>query len=620
MIRPTLRHWQLILSLTILLTATLATRNAIAEDPPSAVPAVDASRLKAHVDYLASQKMRGRGAGTQELESAGNYIAREFAKYKLAPAFDKSYFQTFQITVGADLGKQNKLRVKSAGAASDLALERDYLPLGFTESGDATVPLVFAGYGITAEEHKYDDYLHLDVKDKAVIVMTHEPQENDEKSVFGGTSLTPYSRVVDKAINARNHGAKAMILVTDPNPHSGDGDTLMKFGRLDGPEHSGILLIQATQAAVNQWLSSTGKTLAALQAAIDAKLESQSQPVPGVELSLQLDVKRRTASVRNVVGILRGRDPKLREEAVIIGAHYDHLGLGERNSLAPSQAGKVHPGADDNASGTAAMLEMARALSAQKGASKRTLIFMAFSAEEMGLLGSAQYVKAPAWPLEKTVAMVNLDMVGRPRDNKLNVGGVGSSPGFRAIIEQANQGAFQIGYSQSGLGSSDHQSFYLKSVPVIFFFSGLHSDYHKPTDLPERIQNGDHARVVEVAMRTARSLADLESRPQYVRVTEEPRPVSGSGGGGYGPWFGSIPDMGEEVEGVKFSGVSEGSPAEKAGFKEGDILVEFGGKPIKNLYDMTFALRAHKPGDVVSVTVLRGAERITKDVTLARRN
>jgi len=607
--------------ITSILLALVATGSFIAAGKKTAgAPAVDAARLQHHVIYLASQKMRGRGAGTPELDTAAKYVAGEFAKYKLEPAFGKSFYQEFQVTVGADLGKRNNLRAKSGTQASDLALDRDYLPLGFTESGAATLSMVFAGYGITAEEYKYDDYLHLDVKDKAVIVMMHEPQENDDKSVFGGAALTPYSRVVDKAINARNHGAKAMILVNDPVPHAEEPDTLMKFGRLDGPEHSGMLLIQATQATVNQWLSSTGKTLASLQSAIDADLSSQSQTLPGMELLLQIDVKRRTATARNVIGILRGSDPQLREQAVIIGAHYDHLGLGERNSLAPSQAGKVHPGADDNASGTAAVLELARVLASEKVKPKRTIIFMAFSAEEMGLLGSTHYTKAPLWPLEKTAAMINLDMVGRPKDNKLNVGGVGSSPSFRAIVEKANQGSFQIGYSESGLGSSDHQSFYLKGIPVIFFFSGLHGDYHKPTDLPERIMTADHARVTEVALRTAEVLAAVEPRPQFVRVVEAARPVSGSGGGGYGPWFGSIPDMGEDVEGVKFGGISEGSPAEKAGFKPGDILVEFGDKPIKNLYDMTFALRAHKPGDVVRVTVLRGGERITKDVTLARRN
>lgn len=606
----------------VLLAAGLLGSHFVSGDTKTpTAPAVSAPTLHAHVEFLASPKMRGRGTGTPELDRAAKYIAGEFKKYGLEPAFAGSYYQKFNVTVGADLGAKNTAQVKSAGTMHELKLERDYLPLSFSESGEASLPLVFAGYGITAEEHKFDEYFHLDVKDKAVIVLRHEPQENDDKSVFNGKELTTYSRIVDKAINARNHGAKAMVLVNDTAAHAGEEDTLIKFGRLDGPDNSGMLLIQASTAVVNQWISSTGKTLADFERAIDTKLEPQSAPVPGAELVLRIEVKRRTAATNNVAAILRGSDPQLRDEAVILGAHYDHLGLGERNSLAPSQAGKVHAGADDNASGTAAVLELARVLAAQKGQLKRSVIFMAFSAEEMGLIGSAHYTKSPAWPLEKTAAMINLDMVGRPKDNKLTVGGIGTSPGFKALVEKANEGSFNLSWDNKGTGSSDHQSFYLKGVPVIFFFSGLHGDYHKPTDLPERIQSADHARVAELALRTTQSLASLDARPLYVKVAEAPMPISGTGSStsGYGAWFGSIPDMSEQTDGVKFAGITEGSPAAKAGLKGGDTLVEFAGKPIKNLYDMTFALRAHKPGEEVTVVVLRGAERLSVKVLLARR-
>ncbi|MGH9816849.1 MAG: M20/M25/M40 family metallo-hydrolase, partial [Candidatus Acidiferrales bacterium] len=303
----------------------------------------------------------------------------------------------------------------------------------------------------------------------------------------------------------------------------------------------------------------------------------------------------------------------------VVGAHYDHLGLGERNSLAPSQAGKVHHGADDNASGTAALLELGRTLAAERATLKRSIVLMAFAGEELGLLGSTHYTKHPAWPLERTAAMVNLDMVGRPRENKLYVGGVGTSPNFRAMVEKANAGSFTLSFTDSGYGASDHQSFYIKDVPVIFFFSGLHADYHKPTDTADRIEPAAHARVTELALRTTEALAALEERPAFVRVQEPQRPVSGSGGSGYGAYFGSIPDMGEEVEGVRFADIREGSPAAQAGLKGGDILVEFAGKPIKNLYDFTYALRAHKPGEIVAVTVLRAGGRHSVNVTLAQR-
>lgn len=580
---------------------------------------IDAARLHRHVAYLASPKMKGRGSGTAEVDKAADYIAGVFKKAGLEPAFDGSYFQTFKVTIGAGLGSTNTASATLPSGAQALRLNSDYVPLNFSDNGREKLALVFAGYGITANEHQYDDYLHMDVSGKAVIVLRHEPQEENPQSVFAGAELTTHSQIVNKAINARNHGARAMILVNDPAPHPEEDDTLVKFGTLAGPDNAGLLLIHASRAVVDGWLAPSGKSLYSLQQAIDEKLVPQSFYLPDVTLDLQVEIERKTADTRNVAGILRGRDAKLAGEAIVVGAHYDHLGLGERNSLAPSQAGQIHHGADDNASGTAAMLELARALAANRKSLKRSVVFLAFSGEELGLLGSSHYTKHPAWPLERTAAMVNLDMVGRPRDNKLYVGGVGSSPAFREIVERANGGSFTLSFTESGYGSSDHQSFYIKDVPVIFFFSGLHADYHKPSDTADRIVPADHARVAELALRTAETLIAADERPVFVKVQEPQRPVSGSGGSGYGAYFGSIPDMGEEVEGVRFADVRQGSPAAKAGLKAGDVLVEFAGKPIKNLYDFTYALRAHKPGETVPVTVLRGKERVTVDVTLTRR-
>jgi hypothetical protein len=409
-----------------------------------------------------------------------------------------------------------------------------------------------------------------------------------------------------------------MVLVNDlPGP--GEEDFLLKFGSLTGPENSGILLMQARRDIVDKWLAPSGKNLAQLQKDIDEKFTPQSYYVPDETLALRVDVRRISAETQNVIGVLRGRDPKLADEAVVVGAHYDHLGLGEKNSLAPSQAGKVHAGADDNASGTSVMLEMARALGERKRDLRRSIVFLAFSGEELGLLGSAYYTKNPAWPLEKTAAMINLDMVGRPKDGKLVVGGVGSSPGFKEIVEKANQTHLQVSTTAGAFGgSSDHISFYVKNVPVLFFFSGLHADYHKPSDTPDKILFVEAARVGDLALRAAQTLATQDARPQFVRVAEV-LPATGGGGGGYGAYFGSIPDMGEEVAGVKFADVRDGSPAAKAGLKAGDVLVEFAGKEIKNLYDFTYALRAHKPGEEVSVTVLRGKEKLIVKVKLEQR-
>ncbi len=581
-------------------------------------PLIAPDKLRQHVEYLASPQLKGRGTGTPELDRAAKYIANHFKSVGLAPGNGKGFLQKFSVTVGAELGPKNHVAAAGNGApARKLAVEKDYVPLNFSDSGGGTLGLAFTGFGVTADEYRYDDYLHMDVNGKAVIVLRNEPQKDDDKSPFDGKQPTQHSQIVAKAINARNHGAKAMILVND-QPGAAEEDLLLKFGSLTGPDNAGILLVQVKREAVDEWLKPSGKNLSALERMINEKLEPQSFYLPEPKLDLSVDVRKITATTQNVIGILRGSDPKLADEAVVIGAHYDHLGLGERNSLSPSQAGQVHPGADDNASGTAALLELASALAARKADLKRTIVFLAFSGEELGLLGSSYYTKNPTWPMERTVAMINLDMIGRPKEGKVYIGGMGTSPIFKELVEQANRTGLTLSYQQGGYGPSDHSSFYVKNIPVLFFFSGLHADYHKPSDLPDRLLYADEARVADLVLRAAEVLAVREERPAFVRV-QEPRPVVGGGGGGYGAYFGSIPDMGEEVEGVKFADIRDGSPAAKAGLKGGDILVEFAGKPIKNLYDFTYALRAHKPGETVSVTVLRGGERMTVNVTLEQR-
>ena len=311
---------------------------------------------------------------------------------------------------------------------------------------------------------------------------------------------------------------------------------------------------------------------------------------------------------------------------MIIGAHYDHLGLGEQFSLAPSKAGTVHPGADDNASGTAGVLELAHWFS-QEPHHKRGILFLTFAGEELGLLGSSYYVNHPVLPLADAVAMINMDMIGRIRENKIYVGGVGTGTTFAPLLKQAAKTHdFDADITErGGYGSSDHTSFTTKQVPVLFFFSGLHADYHKPSDTWDKIDAPDATRLLNMIADVMDHLMDDSTRPQFVRVAEAEPPheeASHSGSAtvsGYGPDFGSIPDFTEIPNGVRFADVRPGSPAAKAGLKAGDVLTEFDGKPIQNLYDFTYALRAKKPGQEVLVKVLRGTQTIEAKVLLTER-
>jgi hypothetical protein len=583
-------------------------------------PKFDPQRYLAHIKVLASPDMKGRGSGSPELNKAAEYIARQFKAAGLKPIDGKSYLQTFNVTSSAHLGKHNSLSYV-AGDKKTVAKTAQFSPLNFSSSGEFTGKVVFAGFGITAKEYGYDDYAGIDAKDKFVIVLRHEPQEYDDKSVFSGKVYTEHAQFFSKAVNAKMHGARGVILVNDLANHA-DSDDLEPFATTAGPTEAGVPYLQVKAEVVNQWLAQAGPhggDVKSLQGEIDKDLKNMSFALPdSVTVSVHTDVRRDSKPVNNVIGYLPGET----DEHVIIGAHYDHLGLGHQFSMAPSMAGTTHPGADDNASGTAGVLELARYFAGQ-AKHKRGIVFMAFAGEELGLLGSGYYANNPKLPIENAVAMINMDMIGRIRDRKVYLGGLGTGASFNTLIDEVGKSSTLTleKADSTGYGSSDHTSFTTKQVPVLFFFSGLHADYHKPSDTWDKIDAPEAVKLLDVVAGATTHLIDDSTRPQFVRVAPPPKPVGGgaSSGGGYGPYFGSIPDMAETKGGVKFADVREGSPAGKAGLKGGDMLTEFDGKKIDNLYDFTYALRAKQPGDTVKVKVLRSGQTIEADVLLERR-
>lgn len=577
------------------------------------VQQADPSRYLNDVKSLASPEMEGRGAGTKGLTRAEHLIEKRYKELGLQPAGVNGYLQPFTVVTGARLKSDNRFLVESGGSRHNLKINQDFVPFSFSASGEVTAPLVFAGYGATADEFHYDDYAGLDVKDKIVLVLRYEPSGFAEKS--GNHGLTQHSQLITKAINARNHGAKAVVVL---NGKLGDGeeDLLTRFGSVSGPENVGIVMVQAKNAISEAWFQSAGKSLKDTQEQINSATKPASFAFPDtLRPSLHIDIETTRATVNNVLAWLPGQT----DEYIIIGAHYDHLGRGNFDSLAPSQIGQIHPGADDNASGTAGVLELARLLSPRSGQLKRSILFMDFAGEELGLLGSAAWVQNPTRPLAKATAMINMDMIGRIKDDKIYIGGVGTGSTFKAVLEQAEKDTpFKVEYSAGGYSSSDHTSFVSKKIPVLFFFSGLHSDYHKPSDTWDKINSPSAARLLDMVGNVAVQLADAPDPPAF-QVVAEDRPSTGGGGGGYGPYFGSIPDFGQTENGVKFSDVKPNSPAAKAGLKAGDVLIQFGDKPIKNLYDFTDALRRSKVGDVVDVKVLRDGQPINASVKLEQR-
>jgi len=578
----------------------------------------DPDRYINDIKTLSAPDKEGRGDGSIGLTRARDILVKRYKSLGLEPKGTKGFLQPFDIIVGAELTGANSFTVDGGAAPQALKLHDQYIPYAFSAAGQVKAGLVFVGYGISAPEWKFDEYDGHDVQGKIVVLLRGEPTFATAHRPKGEGS--PHGDIITKAILARKHGAAAIVVLSGKLP-KGEEDILPRFGGDGSQEDVGIPIVAVRNDAATAWFASAGKDAAALQESIDNTGNAASFAFP-VTLTAKLDagVKRKHAEVSNVLAYLPGKS----DEYIILGAHYDHLGRGDYGgSLAPSLIGQFHPGADDNASGTAGLLELARILAPLKGQLPRGILFSSYAGEELGLLGSAAWVRQHTLPLSKADAMLNMDMIGRISKDTLYIGGVGTATNFRAILEKgvATTG-LKAEYSESGYSSSDHTSFVVKQIPVLFFFSGLHSDYHKPSDTWEKIDPKSAVKVVDLVANAGLQIDELSTKLAFVTVEEkhtQSTSSSSGGGSGYGPYFGSIPDFGQVETGVKFSDVRPGSPAAKAGLKGGDIMIQFGDSTIKNLYDFTDALRRSKVGDTVNVTVLRDAKPLTVPVTLEQR-
>jgi hypothetical protein len=576
---------------------------------------------------------------------------------------------------------QNRLELVGPPAAGaqeptrlTLALEEAFTPLATGGAGSVDAPLVFVGYGITDKEQQFDEYAGIDVKDKVVLLIRKEPQQGDPHSAFNGVHPSQHATFMRKLANAYEHGAKGVILVNDQfdleqqrdadqkawrkeldtlvetrNKLVAEGtepaaaakltteinrlaesistrakrlttgyDELLPFaGAGNESSHKTMpvwfMLRSSADAVVQQ---ATGKSLAQLEAEIDETLKPRSQPLAGWIVRGEAAIVQQQAEVKNVIGVLPGQGP-LANEIVVVGAHYDHVGYGGPGSLAP-WTHEVHNGADDNASGTVALVEVAKRLAESSERPRRTIVFMAFTGEERGLLGSAYYCRNPRFSLEKTVAMINMDMVGRLTNDKLIVYGTGTAAEFEGLVDEVGtKQGFTITKHPGGFGPSDHASFYAQKIPVLHLFTGNHDDYHRPSDDAEKLNVPGMRRVVDFVVDTVQKIDAAEARPAYreIKTIEHIGDVAGDR-----PYFGSIPDYAsEEVEGLKLTGVVEGGPAAKGGLQGGDVIVGLGESRIGGIEDFDSALRKFKAGDRAKVTVRRGEETVELEVVLGKR-
>lgn len=630
------------------LTTLLVLSTVFAQQPATAPLQPSTQRLQQHISYLASDALGGRRTGTSGATDAARYVAGEFSRVGLRPAIQKAgaskrlsvamsqYLQSFPYVAGVELGKTNELKL--VGGAAPFRSPDDWMPLGFSASAQVAGGLAFVGYGISASELSHDDYALVSAKDRVVLALQGTPDGDNPHGQFAR-----FEGIRWKAVAARNAGAKALVVVAREEQFKDDRLARLTYDNSAGD--AGLPVIVISRQAADKLLQPSQLTLSQLEQTAKDKTPGTNRILTG-EVSLTTDVVRKEVQAYNVIGVLDGSDRVLKNETIILGAHYDHLGLGGDGSLAQRQ-GEVHHGADDNASGTAGLLELARILTSQRPRPKRTVVFIAFGGEEEGLLGSNYYVNHPITPLANTVAMINMDMIGRLKDRKLIIGGVGTAKEWRELVASANaavntrvtpnptedvpkgmpvvvsangrpivtvdpSASFDLTLQEDGFGPSDHSSFYAKQIPVLFFWTGTHSDYHKPSDTFDKINYDGEARILSFVSSIVRDLDQAEKRVTYSVAKSDSMTGRSTG---FRVYLGTIPNYSDSNDGLLLDGVRENSPAAKGGLKAGDRIVKIGNREVKNVYDYTYALGELKAGQEYVIEVMRGGERLSLKIT-----
>jgi len=570
-----------------------------------------------HIKYLSSDELEGRFPGTAGDALTGEYIASEFKKYNLQPYGDNGYFQPFEIYTQVKLTDENNFKTESGGSANTYIVEQDFVPFGFSGSGMADGELVFVGYGISAPEQNYDDYKgkdgnDIDISGKILVMMKYSPGGSEPHN----NPFEKYEPTRFKTLNARDGNAKAIIVINGPN--AGE-DKLIRMTYDNVLQDAGIPVINCRREIIENIFSANGLDLLQIQNEIDSTKKPNSFVLNNTKASVETHVEPVKAVTDNVIGFIEGNDPVLKKEVIVIGAHKDHLGYGIYGSLFSGSDKQIHNGADDNASGTAGLLEIAQKISTEdRNNLKRSVLFIAFAAEEAGLLGSAYFTKSKVFEDLNVAAMLNMDMIGRLSDNKVIIYGTGTSSLWDNLIDSLNGSYnFTITKTPDGFGPSDHSSFYAKNIPVLHFFTGTHKDYHSPSDDIELINAEGEVKVANMVYDIAMTLDEMNSKPDFIKTVSSNNETKSMGS--VKVYVGTIPDYSSTAEGMKLAGVKEGSPADKGGLKAEDIIIKFGSKDVKNIYDYMYAMGEYKPGEEAEIIVLRNNEKVTLKIVLGSR-
>ncbi len=562
--------------------------------------------LRTRLTWVAADARKGRDTISPEAATVSRWIADQWETMGLLPKGTDTWFQPFVVPQPI-LKPGNTLAVEIGDEKKSYAVEKDWNPFSLSASGTAEGEVVFAGYGISAPEKKfqYDDYAGIDVRGKIVLVFRKNP----------GWREVRHAAFTAKLAEAKKHGAAAVLLCNNPATVTAAGgqDAIGHWSaNLGAPAGSGpIPYAFVSQGVAETLLAPTGRSLAEIETALREK-GPQSTLLDGAHVTLQTAMATTSnANARNVIGFLPGSDPALSNEVVVLGAHYDHVGLGYFGSTGgPSAAGKIHNGADDNGSGTVSLMELAEWFSSGAHRPRRSLLFIAFTGEERGLLGSRHYVAHPTVPLADTVAMLNMDMVGRSKDGRLQMGGVGTAKGLQALVAAANeQHGLKITWDQQGVAPTDSTSFFRKGLPVLFFFTGLHADYHKPSDDVALVNFADMTRICRLVRDVCAEIGDREERLVFTRPPAPKRP----------PMIGIRPSPEPDARGIVVGRVVPNGPAAKAGMEEADIILSIAGRVVRDIQSLRVVMLQLEAGKTVPFRVLRGAEEIVLKVTLAAR-